>query len=67
MIVMPSLSSRDQRNEPIVAAVLSSFVAAIAKEMGETVDAPCDVPYENGSDENAPQRDARCEERGISD
>src|SRR5579863_8802113 len=58
MVVVPALAAGQERNPPIVPAVIAGIVVLIAEHMGEGVHAPADVPDDDGADYDAPQPDA---------
>lgn len=67
MIVVPAFASGHQRHEPIVLAVLFGVVIAISKHVRQAVDAPSDVPNDDGAQKYAPNQDACSKERCARD
>src|SRR5262249_11141878 len=54
VVVVPALAVGDERNEPVVAAVLSGVVRLVSEQVAEGVHAPGDVPDQHSTDNDAP-------------
>ena len=54
VVVVPALSVSQESKQPIVATVFAGAVGAVAKQVGERIDAPRDVPDEHRPHENTP-------------
>ncbi len=54
MVVVPALAERDQREEPVVAALVPGAVALLAEHVRERVDGVRAVIAGDGGDEEAP-------------
>ena len=58
VVVVPTLAMADQRDQPIVGAVVAGFVIAVPKQMGDRVDGPGPMQHEDGSDRHGPDTPA---------
>ena len=54
MVVVPTFTVTKERDQPIVATLISCFVIAIAEHVGNRIDGPGAVQNKNGSDGDAP-------------
>ena len=65
MIVMPTLSGRQQSDQRIVPAVIVCGVVAVTPHMGERVYRPCRVPHHDGPQRATPEEKAGAEPQGF--
>ena len=63
VIIVPSFSSGDKCDEPVVATVLFGVVISVPKHVRQAVHAPRDVPHKHGSQEHSPDCDACAQHR----
>ena len=59
VIVMPSLSTGENGNDDVVAAVVGCIVVAVAPQMSHGIDRPREMPHEHSSEPSAPYQQAR--------
>lgn len=59
VVVVPAFAIGPESDEPIVAAVVVGLVVFVAPDVCHRVDAPGDVPGENGANENPPDQHAQ--------
>lgn len=67
VIIMPAFAVRNQGDEPVIPAIVASFVVFIAEDVCERIDAPGTVQHDDGSDEDAPDEPAHGGREGRAD
>lgn len=61
MVVVPTFAAGEQRDQPVIAAIVFRLIAAIAEDMGEGIYRPADVPDADRPQDAAPDEPAQAE------